>query len=158
MTHTTSRSNIRNALTARRLTLLASAAALAVAVCFAGPQYRAFAPAAWGSAAHAAELSRPAGFADLVAKVKPAVVSVRDPGIGIPNEDLPLVFERFRRARNVRDIGGTGVGLAGACQVVRQHEGTISVESTPGRGSTFTVRLPIEPPRRASPEASEHPA
>ncbi len=80
-----------------------------------------------------------------------AVVSVRDPGIGIPKEDLPLVFERFRRARNVRDIGGTGVGLAGACQVVRQHEGSISVESAPGRGSTFTIRLPIEPPGVTTP-------
>jgi serine protease Do len=57
--------------------LLASAAALAVTVFAAGPQYRSFAPLAFGGVAHAAEAAQPAGFADLVAKVKPAVISVR---------------------------------------------------------------------------------
>lgn len=74
-----------------------------------------------------------------------AVVRVRDAGIGIPAADLPVVFERFRRGRNVTGrIRGSGIGLAGARQIVEQHGGTISGESVEGEGSTFTVRLPIE--------------
>lgn len=73
-----------------------------------------------------------------------AVVAVRDQGLGIPAADLPRVFERFRRARNVEGrIGGTGIGLASVRQIVEQHGGTITVESVEGAGSTFTVRLPL---------------
>ncbi|MGE3269487.1 MAG: ATP-binding protein [Chloroflexota bacterium] len=73
-----------------------------------------------------------------------AIVSVEDDGIGIPQEDLPRIFERFYRASNVSDnIRGTGLGLAGALQIVRQHGGTIEADSTPGTGTTVTVRLPI---------------
>ena len=73
-----------------------------------------------------------------------AVLVVRDQGIGIPASDLPYVFEWFRRAGNVSGrIGGTGIGLASARQVVEQHGGTISVESQEGQGTTFTVRLPL---------------
>jgi signal transduction histidine kinase len=71
-----------------------------------------------------------------------AVVSVRDPGVGIPAQDLPRIFDRFQRARNVGRIGGSGIGLAVAHQIVEQHAGSISVESVEGEGSTFTVRLP----------------
>jgi len=75
-----------------------------------------------------------------------AVLTVKDEGIGIPAEDLPLVFERFHRGRNVAGrIPGNGVGLAGAKQIVEQHGGTISVESREGEGSIFTVRLPLMP-------------
>ena len=75
-----------------------------------------------------------------------AVVSVRDEGLGIPDRDLPHIFERFHRAGNVSHfIPGTGIGLAGACQIVEQHGGEISVESQEGQGSTFTVRLPLTP-------------
>lgn len=74
-----------------------------------------------------------------------AVFSVRDQGIGIPETDLPYVFEWFRRAANVSGlIGGTGIGLASARQVVEQHGGSITVTSQEGVGSTFTVRLPRE--------------
>ena len=74
-----------------------------------------------------------------------AVVSVTDQGLGIPAADLPHVFERFRRASNVGGlIAGSGLGLAGARDIVEQHGGTISVSSEEGRGSTFVVRLPIE--------------
>lgn len=73
-----------------------------------------------------------------------AVLMVRDEGVGIPADDLPHVFDWFFRAGNVAGrIGGTGIGLASAQQVVEQHGGCISVESEEGRGSTFTVRLPL---------------
>jgi len=75
-----------------------------------------------------------------------AVLVVRDSGVGIPAADLPHVFERFRRAGNVADrIAGTGLGLAGAKEIVEQHGGSIAVESVEGRGSAFTVRLPLAP-------------
>jgi signal transduction histidine kinase len=73
-----------------------------------------------------------------------AVLSVRDEGIGIPPEDLSRVFDRFYRGTNVvGHIAGTGIGLAGARQLVEQHGGSMAVESTPGAGSTFVVRLPL---------------
>jgi PAS domain S-box-containing protein len=72
-----------------------------------------------------------------------AVLSVRDEGIGIPAADLPHLFQRFRRGGNVANIAGTGIGLAGARQIVAQHGGTISAASIEGEGSTFTVRLPL---------------
>lgn len=69
---------------------------------------------------------------------------VRDWGLGIPAEDLPHIFERFRRGRNVAGrIAGTGIGLASAGQIVAQHGGTIDVASREGEGATFTVRLPL---------------
>lgn len=67
---------------------------------------------------------------------------VRDTGIGIPTVDLPRLFERFRRASNVGEIEGTGVGLATAYEVVVLHGGTLEVESKNGVGSTFAMRLP----------------
>ncbi len=73
-----------------------------------------------------------------------ATIAVRDQGIGIPAADLPHVFEPFRRGENVVGrISGTGIGLASAQRIVHGHGGELSVESEPGRGSTFTVRLPL---------------
>jgi signal transduction histidine kinase len=73
-----------------------------------------------------------------------AVVRVQDQGEGIPEHDLPHIFERFRRGANVASrIPGTGIGLAGARQIVQLHGGTIHAESRVGQGSTFTVRLPL---------------
>ena len=73
-----------------------------------------------------------------------AVLQVEDTGIGLDPEDLPHVFDRFYRAdkARARDDGGTGLGLAIAKSIVERHHGTIEVESTPGQGSVFTVRLP----------------
>jgi PAS domain S-box-containing protein len=73
-----------------------------------------------------------------------ASVSVTDCGLGIPAVDLPHVFERFRRASNVGGkIAGSGLGLAGARDIVELHGGTIAVASKEGSGSTFEVRLPL---------------
>ncbi len=73
-----------------------------------------------------------------------AVVRVTDQGIGIPEAELPRVFERYWRGGNVdTHMAGTGIGLAGSRQIVEQHGGTISVDSEVGEGSTFTVRLPL---------------
>ena len=74
-----------------------------------------------------------------------AVVTVSDTGIGILPEDLPHIFERFYRADRTRsrDRGGTGLGLTIVQNIVQEHEGNIEVESTPGRGSTFTLKLPM---------------
>ncbi|PTL81813.1 hybrid sensor histidine kinase/response regulator [Vitiosangium sp. GDMCC 1.1324] len=67
---------------------------------------------------------------------------VQDQGMGIPAEDLPHIFERFRRGRNVAPvISGSGVGLASAHRLVLLHGGTLTVESEEGKGSSFTVRL-----------------
>ncbi len=76
-----------------------------------------------------------------------AEILVRDSGIGIAAGDLPHVFERFWRADAARsrtgERPGTGLGLAITKWIVDVHGGTISVKSRPGRGTTFTVRLPL---------------
>lgn len=75
-----------------------------------------------------------------------ATVSVRDTGIGLSAEDRDRVFEEFYRVRSEQTHGitGTGLGLSLVKRLVEQHQGSISVESEPGKGSAFTVRLPIE--------------
>lgn len=74
-----------------------------------------------------------------------ACLSVADQGIGIPSAELPNLFTRFHRARNFSSlqISGLGLGLFVVKEIVTLHDGTISVESTEGQGSTFTVSLPI---------------
>lgn len=69
-------------------------------------------------------------------------LSVRDEGPGIPEQDLPRVFERFYKGEASRADAGTGLGLAIVKHLVRIHGGTASVESPPGQGARFTVRLP----------------
>ncbi len=80
-------------------------------------------------------------------RVDGVTVSVRDSGIGISAADLPYVFERFWRADRARsrasERGGFGLGLAIAKWIAQAHGGTLSVTSRLGRGSTFTVLLPI---------------
>ena len=73
-----------------------------------------------------------------------AVIEVADTGIGIPEDLRERVFERFYRVDKgrAREEGGTGLGLAIVKHVAQRHGGTIELESAPGRGSTFRVRLP----------------
>lgn len=72
-------------------------------------------------------------------------LSVTDQGIGIDAADIPYVFQRFYRGAGVNDrkFGGMGLGLYLVERIVREHAGQVSVTSTPGLGSTFTVRVPI---------------
>jgi two-component system phosphate regulon sensor histidine kinase PhoR len=70
------------------------------------------------------------------------LISVRDTGVGIPEEDLPRIFERFYKADRARSGGGTGLGLAIAKHVVHGHQGRIWAESVEGKGSTFYFTLP----------------
>jgi len=93
------------------------------------------------------------GRVQLAMRTEPgaAVVTVADTGIGIDPEDIPHLFERFYRADKARsrDLGGTGLGLSIAKWIAESHGGHISVESTVGQGSTFTLRLPlIRAPRK----------
>lgn len=77
------------------------------------------------------------------------VLSVQDQGVGIPPADLPRLFERYQRGRNVAGkFAGTGLGLAGARDLIELHGGSLSVTSVEGVGSRFVVRLPLKRPRR----------
>jgi signal transduction histidine kinase len=69
-------------------------------------------------------------------------ISVSDTGIGIEPEQQGRVFERFYKADRGRAEGGTGLGLAIVKHIALAHEGIVAVESRPGRGSTFMMRLP----------------
>lgn len=71
------------------------------------------------------------------------VIGVTDTGVGIPEEDLPRIFERFYKTDRARAREGTGLGLAIAKHIVQGHEGRIWVESMEGVGSTFYVSLPV---------------
>ncbi|MBV8145205.1 MAG: MCP four helix bundle domain-containing protein [Gammaproteobacteria bacterium] len=73
-------------------------------------------------------------------------VSVRDEGLGIPAKDLANIFGRYNRGSNVSGIVGTGVGLYLVEIVAKLHQGSVTVESEEGRGSCFTVRLPLLEP------------
>ncbi len=75
------------------------------------------------------------------------VTSVADHGIGIPKDELPQLFERFHRARNVssRYYGGLGLGLYISKAIIEAHHGSISVASEEGRGTKVTIRVPLPP-------------
>jgi len=75
-------------------------------------------------------------------------VVVSDTGIGIREEEMPRIFERFYRADKARARGGSGLGLAIARQVAEAHGGSIEVRSRAGEGSTFVVRIPKNGPER----------
>ena len=75
-----------------------------------------------------------------------AVLEISDTGVGIPQEDLAHVFDRFYRVDKARsrDTGGTGLGLSIVQQIVRLHAGSVTVQSVRGEGTTFTVQLPVK--------------
>ena len=77
-----------------------------------------------------------------------AFVDVVDHGIGIAADDQARIFERFQRVQSLETAGiaGTGLGLPLALHVVEAHRGRIAVASEPGRGSTFSVRIPLQEP------------
>jgi len=70
-------------------------------------------------------------------------VAVKDTGIGIPKDELPLLFSQFRRLKGSGKIEGTGLGLFIVKTIIEAHKGTVQAESAGGQGSTFTVRVPI---------------
>jgi two-component system phosphate regulon sensor histidine kinase PhoR len=74
-------------------------------------------------------------------------IRVRDEGLGIEARHLPRLFERFYRVDKARSrkLGGTGLGLAIVKHIAQAHRGQVTVESAPGQGSTFTLRLPVQP-------------
>jgi signal transduction histidine kinase len=84
------------------------------------------------------------------------LVSVEDDGIGIPESELPHVFERFRQVDGsaTRGHAGMGIGLALARSLVELHGGTIWASSVVGQGSRFTFALPIRPAERRSTDAA----
>ncbi len=86
-----------------------------------------------------------------------ATVSIRDTGIGIPEEEFEHIFERFYRVdkSRARESGGTGLGLSICQWIAKAHHGKIEVKSTLGKGSSFTVLLPLLPDSYASQAANE---
>jgi signal transduction histidine kinase len=80
------------------------------------------------------------------ARNESAALSVSDTGIGISKEDAVHIFDRFWRADKARsrEHGGAGLGLSIAKWIVEMHRGSIDVESEPGKGSTFYIRVPLD--------------
>jgi signal transduction histidine kinase len=87
------------------------------------------------------------GQVQIGAQVEPdrVIISVADTGLGIPEEDMPRLFDRFFRVRQAThmQVEGTGLGLSITKAIVEQHQGQILVESRLGQGSTFSVVLPL---------------
>jgi two-component system sensor histidine kinase SenX3 len=98
---------------------------------------------------NAVKYSEPGGEVRIAAAVAGPWIelTVADQGIGIPARDLERVFERFYRVDRARsrDTGGTGLGLAIVRHVAQNHHGEVAVTSREGEGSTFTLRLPVDP-------------
>jgi signal transduction histidine kinase len=81
------------------------------------------------------------------ARTRQAEIRIADTGVGIPAEKMRDIFEPFftTKAPDEEGHGGTGLGLAVCRQIIEQHQGRIRVESLVGKGSTFTVKLPLQP-------------
>jgi signal transduction histidine kinase len=72
-----------------------------------------------------------------------ALIRVKDQGIGIPADEQNRVFELFYRASNVQSYNGHGLGLAVAQRIIDLHQGSVSIDSAPGQGTTITIGLPV---------------
>ncbi|MEQ8686230.1 MAG: ATP-binding protein [Imperialibacter sp.] len=72
------------------------------------------------------------------------VLTFRDFGIGIDEEEQELIFEPFHRGSNAQNIKGHGIGLSLVQRIVKLHEGTLTLMSKKGKGSTFTLTLPVK--------------
>lgn len=96
---------------------------------------------------NAVKYTPPGGSVSVALKQKngSAVAEIRDTGIGVSAEDMPHIFDRFYRADKARsrEFGGVGLGLSIARWAAETHRGTIEVQSTPGAGSIFRIRLPL---------------
>jgi signal transduction histidine kinase len=119
----------------------------------------------WGNLIHNSIKFTPRGGAigvRLQLRNGEAAVRISDTGIGIAEEDLPRIFERFYKADKSRNRsgGGSGLGLSIVKKIVELHRGSIDVESKPGEGTAFTVRLPAQPSASAGkdPKAPASPA
>lgn len=77
---------------------------------------------------------------------KSAVISVIDNGMGIKPENFDIIFHRFERVISASEVSGLGIGLYITKQIVDAHQGLISVQSELGKGSTFSVELPLNNP------------
>lgn len=99
---------------------------------------------------NAIQYTRPGGRVEVMVSSQDgaALFEVRDSGIGIPSRDQARIFERFYRVDRARsrETGGTGLGLSIVRHVAENHGGSVRVHSQLGRGSTFTVRLPLAEP------------
>lgn len=98
---------------------------------------------------NAVKYTPPPGMVELGLEVRgdKVVIRVRDSGIGIADSDQTKIFERFYRVDKARsrELGGAGIGLAIAEWIVQQHRGSIAVQSSIGKGSTFLIELPLLP-------------
>jgi len=97
--------------------------------------------------ANAIKFNRPGGEVRVSARENQdgrVAIIVADTGVGIPSQDLPRIFERFYRVDKARSrqVGGTGLGLSIVKHVVERMNGTVTVESQLGKGSTFTLLVP----------------
>jgi two-component system phosphate regulon sensor histidine kinase PhoR len=94
---------------------------------------------------NAVKFTVPGGTVTLSAEAEGKFVrfSVRDTGVGVPEEELERVFERFYKADRARSGGGTGLGLSIARHIVEAHGGRIWAESVEGQGSTFFFTIPV---------------
>jgi signal transduction histidine kinase len=87
-------------------------------------------------------------------------LTIRDTGSGIPADRLPHIFDRFYTTKKGPDAsgkGGTGVGLSMCRDIIEEHQGRIRVESTPGVGTAFTLKLPIAPAENLTTSAAPLP-
>ena len=98
----------------------------------------------WNLIGNAIKFTPPGGTVTLKSGVKneEVLVSVSDTGMGIPTEELPLLFKEFRRLKGAVHVAGTGLGLFIVKTIVQAHGGRVEAESVVGQGSTFTVRFP----------------
>jgi signal transduction histidine kinase len=106
---------------------------------------------------NAVKYTPPTGKIHVTARIEgdEVQIRVRDTGVGIPEEEQERIFDPFYRgSTSQRFPQGMGLGLSIAQDLARAHGGRIDVESKPGTGSTFTLRLPVAPPNLPSPEST----
>jgi signal transduction histidine kinase len=83
------------------------------------------------------------------------IVAVRDHGLGVPKDELPKLFEKFFRASTSTGIPGTGIGLHLVKHLAELHQGQVTVDSTEGKGATFSLSFPIRKSEEQTPESVE---